>query len=327
MTERRYPKAKGETRESISFSLPATSANLGAAFDAAALALNLHLHVTAQPAREFSITAVGREAEICARTDDSLLLDVYRATLRDAGVAVVPLALQLRNEIPIGKGCGSSAAARLAGLMLAVGLGGLDWPTERIVAEAASLEGHTDNAAACWFGGLIFTKSSPRDPDSALHTVSVPLAQRWPLLLVVPRSSLKTEAARAVLPAGYPREDAVSNVQSALFLAAAFSYGRPELLRLAFDDRLHQPYREALCPLLPALRPLMGSEGIAGVALSGSGPAVLVVLEQPDDRREAEAAIQRRLDAAGLEAEIISTEIALQGARASFLAAGGGAGR
>ncbi|MGZ4876163.1 MAG: GHMP family kinase ATP-binding protein, partial [Candidatus Angelobacter sp.] len=103
--------------------LPATSANLGPAFDAAALAFGLFLKVQARTADEFSITAHGRDAEICGRVENHLILTTYREVLQTEGKPVRPLALDIENEIPIGKGCGSSAAARLAGIALAVHFG------------------------------------------------------------------------------------------------------------------------------------------------------------------------------------------------------------
>src|SRR5216683_568912 len=104
--------------------LPATSANLGPAFDAAALALDLYLKLDARPAADFSITASGRDREICERLQDHLILNTYREVLCAQGREVTPLSLRIQNEIPIGKGCGSSAAARLAGIALASPSGG-----------------------------------------------------------------------------------------------------------------------------------------------------------------------------------------------------------
>src|SRR5882672_11460530 len=101
---------------SLELVLPATSANLGPAFDAAALAFAMFLKVRAQAAEEFSVTATGRETEICSRIENHLILTTYREVLEEAGKAVQPLALKIDNQIPIGKGCGSSAAARLAGI-------------------------------------------------------------------------------------------------------------------------------------------------------------------------------------------------------------------
>ncbi len=101
----------------------------------------------------------------------------------------------------------------------------------------------------------------------------------WKLLLALPEVSLATERARALLPEEYSRADAVANVQRTGLLVAAFALGRGDLLRVAMQDRMHQPYRMAACPLLERLLPLAGESGVLGVALSGAGPGVLVVAE------------------------------------------------
>ena len=135
-------------------SLPATSANLGPAFDAAALALDLSLRLRARKSREFSIKATGRDADICGRVENHLILKTYEDVLSAEGRAAPRLALTIHNEFPIGKGFGSSAAARLAGIALAVHFGRLRWNSARIIGEASRREHHPDNAAACWMGGV-----------------------------------------------------------------------------------------------------------------------------------------------------------------------------
>src|SRR5215470_19518144 len=112
--------SRGRQGSSLALSLPATSANLGPAFDAAALAFQLYLAIKAIVSDEFTVAASGRDEDVCGRLENHLILTTYREVLIDAGRSVRPLALNIRNEIPIGKGCGSSAAARLAGIALAV---------------------------------------------------------------------------------------------------------------------------------------------------------------------------------------------------------------
>jgi len=126
--------------------LPATSANLGPAFDAAALAFNLFLEVRARPAKEFAITASGRDSEICGQLEKHLILETYMEVLRAERKSIVPLALEIRNDVPIGKGCGSSASARLAGIALAVRFGKVKWNDARIVGEASYREHHPDRS-------------------------------------------------------------------------------------------------------------------------------------------------------------------------------------
>jgi homoserine kinase len=142
--------------------LPATSANLGSGFDAVAVAFDFYLEIEAEPAAEFSIVATGRDRERCSRLEDNLILEIYKDLLESNGRQVIPLAIRMANEIPLGMGCGSSAAGRLAAVALAVHFGELGWSSQRILEEASALEGHPDNAAACWLGGFVSTACEGR---------------------------------------------------------------------------------------------------------------------------------------------------------------------
>jgi homoserine kinase len=291
----------------IEIVLPATSANLGPAFDAAGIAMRLHFRVRAKVAREFSIEARGRDAEICRRLDRNLVLETYCEVLASAGKALVPLAIEVDNEIPIGKGLGSSAAARLAGIALAAHFGELAWSDDAVLNEAVRRECHGDNAAACWLGGVTLVHAG--------GAVKLRVRAEWPLLVAVTESALSTEHARSVLPDMYSRADAVANVQSAMLLTAAFIEGQPELIRFALEDRIHQPYRGPLCPLLEPLRSLSGQMGVLGAALSGSGPSVLVVLDPEGDAEDTRRKIAAFLRDKGLQAELLLTSMETHGAR------------
>ncbi len=291
--------------------LPATSANLGPAFDAAALAFSLFLKVRANPATEFSVKARGRDSEICSQIENHLILSTYREVLQGEKRPVQPLVLRIDNEIPIGKGCGSSAAARLAGIALAVHFGRLRWTDSRIVYEAARREHHPDNAAACWMGGLAIARISAAGEMQMEH---VKPKGKWPLLFAVPDESLSTEDARRVLPNLYSRADAVANIQCSMLLLAAFFQGRKDTLASALEDRIHQPYRASLCPLLPALQKLTGTRGILGCALSGAGPSVLVFLDPKSSANKTMAQVRECLRAQGLNPQLIQTEITARGA-------------
>ncbi len=292
--------------------LPATSANLGPAFDAAAVALDLYITVDTNAATEFSIAATGRDQEICGRMENHLILTTYREILQANRAEITPLHLTVKNEIPIGKGCGSSAAARLAGIALANHFGKLGWSDAQIVGEASRREHHADNASACWMGGLTVACMSD---DGEVQVAQVRVKGRWPLLLAVPDQALSTEEARWALPATYSRADAVTNIQNSLLLLAALTEGRPDLLRTAVQDRIHEPYRAALCPLLSCLRELRGKPGILGTALSGAGPAVLVFLDPQAGAEKTRRMLGAHLAQAGLEAELLLTHISQRGGK------------
>jgi homoserine kinase len=265
----------------VQLRLPATSANLGPGFDAMALALELFLEIEAVPADRFSIAATGRNPNICGGLNRNLLIQTYEFVLAAEQRPVVPLELRMANGIPVGMGCGSSAAVRLAGVALASAFGGLGWDAAKIVEQAVRLEGHPDNVAACWHGGLTIAASAQQ-----LAIVSIPPPPDWRAFLVLPETPVATAKARAMLPDSYERQDVVMNVQCVALLTAAFALGRPDLMQLATRDRLHQPYRSQLCPLLPALLPLAGRHGVMSVTLSGAGPAVMLLTQGNGTRQE-----------------------------------------
>jgi homoserine kinase len=283
--------AADRSQAGLRLRLPATSANLGPGFDAVAVALDFYLEIDASPAACFSIAAKGRDWERCSCLHDNLVLETYKGLLLREGRPIVPLAIQMSNGIPLGMGCGSSAAGRLAAIALAVHYGRFGWDTARILNEAYALEGHPDNVAACWLGGFVAAACGA----SSVEYVRIVPPPQWRAIIVLPVEPLATSKARAVLPECYSLADAVSNIQSVALLTCAFQNGRADLLALAMRDRIHQPYRASICPLLPLLLPLAGSQGIAGAALSGAGPAVLVVVESPERLESAKAAIRTAL--------------------------------
>jgi homoserine kinase len=291
----------------IRLRLPATSANLGPGFDAVGLAMGLWLTITAE-VREgagapLTIEATGRNADRCARTGNNMIFETYRDILRQKGKDASPLHLRIANEIPLGMGCGSSAAALLGGVMLANHFGGLGWGTQACLEEACRREGHPDNVAACALGYMTVSAVA----EGVVVSATCGQVLGWKLLLALPEVSLATERARAMLPGEYSKADAVANVQRTGLLVAAFALGRGDLLRVAMQDRIHQPYRMAACPLLERLLPLAGEGGVLGVALSGAGPGVLVVAAADAAADEVAARIRGAADDTGLE--VVETRV------------------
>jgi homoserine kinase len=295
----------------VRFVLPATSANLGPAFDSVGLAMALTLTIDAElspnPAGPpLTIEATGRNADRCARTSNNMIFETYRDVLARAGLPAPPLHLRIHNQIPLGMGCGSSAAALLGGVLLANHFGNLGWNTHACMEEACRREGHPDNVAACALGYL--TISAVTANDGAVTAATCGESLPWKLLLALPSSSLATERARALLPPTYSRADAVANIQRTGLLIAAFALNRGDLLRIAMQDRIHQPYRMEACPLLPLLLPLAGEPGILGVALSGAGPSVLLLADPSADTADLTSRI--RLAAQDPNLEVLETAIA-----------------
>ena len=177
----------------------------------------------------------------------------------------------MKNDVPLGMGCGSSATGRLAAIALAVHFGELGWTPDRILEEACALEGHPDNAAACWLGGFVVAASEGRSVHLARISSAPQTGERsW----CSPRNRWQPVRPAPCFLQATPSADVVANIQAVSLLGLAFAQGRGDLLRVAMEDRIHQPYRSEICPMLPRLLPLAGSYGILGTALSGAGPAV-----------------------------------------------------
>ncbi|MEO6924499.1 MAG: homoserine kinase, partial [Bryocella sp.] len=219
----------------------------------------------------------------------NLILDTYRLTLEESGIQPQPLRLKIQNDIPLGAGCGSSAAALLAGVALADHFGELGLGDAGIVAEASRREGHPDNVAACWYGGFtVSTQTSEKHVETATFAGD----PAWELILALQPASLATKEARALLPETYSRADAVFNIQRSSLLVAAFAERRLDLLKVATQDVIHQPYRQKACPLLEQLLPLAAEPEFAAVTLSGAGPSVLLFSAASTTFLEAETRIR-----------------------------------
>lgn len=256
--------------------VPASSANLGPGFDALGLALGVYLTCRFERAERLSIQAVGRDACRISSGDDNLIWQTSLAVAKDVGETLPAIALEIENDIPIGKGLGSSAAALTAGVVIADHLLGLHWKPHRILDEAARIEGHPDNVAASVLGSIV---ASAIDSGGVARAVRLEWPARYGIAIVVPDFVLPTSEARAVLPDCYSRTDTIFNVQRSALLIAALSTGTTSAFPTALEDRLHQPYRYSLVPGLEEIVKLR-APGLLGCALSGAGPSVLVFYER-----------------------------------------------
>ncbi len=256
--------------------VPASSANLGPGFDALGLALGIYLDCSFRPAERLSIKVTGRDCNTISTAEDNLIWQTALAVAADTRSSISPIELRIHNDIPIGKGLGSSAAALTAGVVIGDRLAGLGWKRPRILDEAARLEGHPDNVAACVLGSIV---ASAIDTGGAVRAVRLELPPQFRVGIVVPDFMLPTKAARAVLPDCYSKEDAIFNVQRVALLVAALATGTVGAFPAAFEDRLHQSYRAHLVPGLSDILKLR-APGLLGCALSGAGPSIIVFYER-----------------------------------------------
>lgn len=283
--------------------VPASSANLGPGFDSLGLALDLHLTCMFSLARELHIEPLGLDAEQIPTDETNLIWQTAYAVAEREGRFLPRINLVVDNQIPLGKGLGSSAAALTAGVIIADKLLKLGWSRHQILDEAAKIEGHPDNVAACVLGSIV---ASSIDTHGLTHAVRLELPSSYGIAVVVPDFPLPTEHARAVLPASYSREDVVFNVQRASLLIAALCTASTESFSAALEDRIHQPYR---APLIPGFSEMLRfkAPGLLGCSLSGAGPSVLVFFERGHD--EVTQLFEKAFLHHGHEAKTYFTEI------------------
>jgi homoserine kinase len=266
-------------RHTVRVRVPATSANLGPGFDVLGLALALYDEVEAEVTDSGLAIEVSGEGEGAAGAGERhLVVRAMRAALAAAGGQPPGLALRCANAIPQGRGLGSSAGAVVAGLLAgralagrASGTGAEPFGDGALLALAAELEGHPDNAAACLAGGLTIAWNPGTGPRAVRLD---PLPAIAPVLCV-PAASMPTTAARRALPETVPHADAAINAGRGALLVAALTQA-PDLLFDATQDLLHQPYRASLMPAAADLISRLRGAGIAAV-LSGAGPSVLAL--------------------------------------------------
>jgi homoserine kinase len=256
--------------------VPASSANLGPGFDALGLALGIYLNCRFRAAPQLRIAVTGRDCQDIPRDDRNLIWQTALDVAKAHGMTLPAVELHIHNDIPLGKGLGSSAAALTAGVVIADRLLGLQWKPLRILDEAARLEGHPDNVAACTLGSIV---ASAIDSGGVARAVRLELPARFGVAIVVPDFVLPTSKAREVLPEHYSKHDTIFNVQRAALLVAALATGTVTAFPAALEDRLHQPYRLALVPGLDDILRVR-APGLLGCALSGAGPSVLVFFER-----------------------------------------------
>ncbi|MFZ0960848.1 MAG: homoserine kinase [Terriglobia bacterium] len=257
--------------ERVSIRVPATGANLGCLFDCGAIALSLYLDIRVTPRADGEIVVRyhGVHADRVSVGADNLIARTMRETLRGWG-KTYGFDLEIENQIPLGSGAGSSAAAIVGALAASYRLADRTLFDEEIVSLAARREGHPDNVAAAWQGGFTVAVESA----GRVLSYSCPVPEPLGLVLVVPDYALPTKEARKVLPEKYSRADAVHNLQRAAVLTAQLFSGKAELHRCFFDDRWHQSFRAHLVPGLPEVLALKHPD-LLGICLSGAGPSLL----------------------------------------------------
>jgi homoserine kinase len=309
--------ARGRAFEAL---VPASTSNLGAGFDCFGLALQLYLTVRAtalpgasEPCRARSL-GEGESDAALSRTTDNLIFRAMQFAAGREGLSLPPVRLAVHNQLPLGRGLGSSAAAIVAGLKLCSLLCEHEMTDETLLRYALEMEGHADNIGAALHGSWVV---SCVKPDGGV----IAARRRWPravkVIVVSPDAHLKTQLARSTLPPMVAREDAVYNLQRTALFGAALEAGAYELLWEATQDRLHQAHREAFVPGLAAALATPRQQGLVGLAMSGSGPSVIALATERF--KEIGRAIARSFEQHGTRATVRLLEVDDEGLRVKRL--------
>lgn len=260
----------------IRIDVPATSANLGSGFDSLGIALTMHNKVWMEEWDEIDIKSVD---DTVIPTDESNL--IYWAAhhlYSQCGKKLPGLKIRQENNIPMARGLGSSSACIVAGILGANRLLGSPFTQSELINLAAKIEGHPDNTSPAISGGLVASAIE----GERVYSVSVPVSEKIAFAVMIPPFELKTEKARKVLPDLYSRQDAVYNLSRSGLMTASLFSGNLENLRVAVQDKIHQPYRSGLIENYDNVFRMSYELGSLGTYVSGAGPTIISMVDASD---------------------------------------------
>lgn len=275
----------------IRVDVPATSANLGSGFDSLGIALNMHNRFWIEESDSIDISCVD---DVKVPLDETNLIFWAAKYLYDqCGKSLKGLKIKQENNIPLARGLGSSSSCIVAGIMAANRFLGTPLSENDLINLAAKIEGHPDNTSPAISGGLVASAME----GERVYSVSVPVSERIRFAVLIPPFELKTEKARQVLPEKYSREDAVYNLSRSGLMTASLFSGKLENLRVAVQDRIHQPYRSGLIDDYDTIFRMSYELGSLGTYVSGAGPTIISMIEAKESERfgeNCESRIQSR---------------------------------
>lgn len=265
--------------------VPATTANLGPGYDVLGLALKLYNTVEIEKSDRLSIEIEGEGADSLPKDESNIVYQAAQEVFKTVNGKPLIVNLKLINNIPLARGLGSSAAARVGALVAANRLIGNKLSQDEILKIAARLEGHPDNVTPALVGGLTISylvevKSHSRIPGNTgmakkeVKYLKIGLPEELKIVLAIPDFEVSTKKAREVLPEEVSLEDAVANMGKTALLVSSLAQGNLRLLDIATQDRLHQPYRAKLIPGMERVFKAALANGAKGAFLSGSGSTI-----------------------------------------------------
>lgn len=300
-------------KTAVNVTVPATTANLGAGFDCIGAALTLYNQFKFTPNESFSISVSGSEAQKVSTDESNLAYQSFVKFYKHQGEKTPPVHIEIVLDVPLARGLGSSATAIVGGLMGANHLAGLPLSQDEIMELAIAIEGHPDNVVPALLGGCRLAASG----DDNWAICDVPWHEYIVPVVAIPNFELSTAEARRVLPAQVSRADAIFNTAHLGLLIRALQTGRADWLKVALQDKLHQPYRQELIHGFEAVQTAAIEAGALGLVISGAGPTLLALVDKKQ-AAEVESAIASAWQSVGVKADVRSLSLDHQGAKADI---------
>ena len=296
----------------VTVKVPATTANLGSGFDCLGAALTLYnqFRFSLSPREVLQIVATGAEADRVATDASNLVYQSFTKLYDHLGKTPPPVRIEIAMDVPLARGLGSSATAIVGGLLGANQLAGSPLSQEEVMQLAIALEGHPDNVVPALMGGCRLAASGI---DRDWEICDVPWDQSVVSIVAIPDFELSTAEARRVLPTQYTRADAIFNAAHLGLLLRGLETGRSDWLRSALQDRIHQPYRQALIQGYESVQSAALAAGAYGMVISGAGPTLLT-LADPAHAEVVRSAMSSAWAEQGVNAQVELLQIDKQGA-------------
>ncbi|HEY9725597.1 MAG TPA: homoserine kinase [Chroococcales cyanobacterium] len=311
----------------VTVTVPATTANLGPGFDCIGAALTLYnqfkftrLDLSSSGQEKETevvrIAVTGAEADRVDTSADNLVYKAFSTFYQHLSQTPPPVQIEIELGVPLARGLGSSATAIVGGLVGANELAGKPLDTEAVMKLAIAMEGHPDNVVPALVGGCRLAATG-EDVLKAWEICEIPWHSEIVPVVVIPDFELSTQQARSVLPAQISRADAIFNIAHLGLLVRGLEMGRGDWLQTALQDKLHQPYRQALIPGYDAVRSAALATGAYGMAISGAGPTLIALVNTASATTVA-AAMVDAWKAQGTSAQEHVLKIDGQGAHAAI---------
>ncbi len=296
----------------VTVKVPATTANLGSGFDCLGAALTLYnqFRFSLSPREVLQIVATGAEADRVATDASNLVYQSFTKLYDHLGKTPPSVRIEIAMDVPLARGLGSSATAIVGGLLGANQLAGSPLSQEEVMQLAIALEGHPDNVVPALMGGCRLAASGI---DRDWEICDVPWDQSVVSIVAIPDFELSTAEARRVLPTQYTRADAIFNAAHLGLLLRGLETGRSDWLRSALQDRIHQPYRQALIQGYESVQSAALAAGAYGMVISGAGPTLLT-LADPAHAEVVRSAMSSAWAGQGVNAQVELLQIDKQGA-------------